>query len=67
VGHTAAVLLWQRLRGGWTVRVAQTNPSAMSFWSRMVAEYTGGTARELTYSRAQTLWRAFIFETRSER
>jgi len=48
VGRRAALALWQRFPGTWTVRVLERNRGAQLFWSRVVAEFTRGDVREFT-------------------
>lgn len=46
VGEQAAGLLWNTVRGHWTVRVATSNQPALAFWRRAVQRYTGKTPDE---------------------
>jgi len=62
VGAEAAVLLFGALPGSWTVRVAEANSGALAFWTRVVAEFTQGTARESELP-GPTAWRVFSFAT----
>ena len=64
VGRRAAALLWNRLPGKWIVRVSEGNPGAIPFWAGVIAEFTGGTATQLTKPGNPHSWRAFSFETR---
>src|SRR4051812_26911267 len=59
VGHRAAVLLWSRLPGRWTVRVSEGNPAALPFWARVIAEFTGGAAMESKRADDPHAWRVF--------
>jgi predicted acetyltransferase len=63
VGRRAAFLLWNRLPGTWTVRVSQGNPSALSFWSGVIGEFSNGTATEWTHPGNHNPWRVFSFES----
>ncbi len=58
VGRAAALQLWQQLGGSWTVRVANENPAALSFWKRAVAEYSG-RVDELSWSSNGESWTVF--------
>ena len=63
VGRRAAFLLWNRLPGTWTVRVSERNPSALSFWSGVIAEFSSGTATQSTQPGNPNPWRVFSFES----
>jgi predicted acetyltransferase len=63
VGRRAAFLLWNRLPGTWTVRVSERNPSALSFWSSVIAEFSSGTATQSTQPGNPNPWRVFSFES----
>ena len=62
VGSRAARLLWDRLPGRWTVRVAETNSDGLAFWRRIVAEAAGNTMTESAYAGRRTQWRVIHFE-----
>jgi predicted acetyltransferase len=61
VGRAAAVALWDRTPGTWTVRVAVRNTEAESFWRRVVTAYTKGAARESDHAHGGTPWKVFTF------
>ena len=63
VGRRAALLLWSRLPGKWVVRVSERNPSALEFWSRVIAECVPGIRSE-QYPARSGAWQVFCFETR---
>ncbi len=63
VGRQAALLLWNQLPGKWMVRVSEANPSALSFWSKVVAEFTNHTARQSTHPGRSAPWQAFEFDS----
>ncbi len=63
VGRCAAVLLWNRLPGQWTVRVSEANPNALSFWAGVIAEFTNGAATESSRPGKPNPWRVFAFES----
>ncbi|WP_437599505.1 GNAT family N-acetyltransferase [Sorangium sp. So ce590] len=67
VGRRAAVLLWQRIPGKWTVRVSEGNAGALAFWRGVVAEFTNGAATESTRPGQPHAWRVFSFESVPER
>jgi predicted acetyltransferase len=63
VGRRAAFLLWNRLPGAWTVRVAETNTGALAFWRDVIAEYTSGAASESMLAGKLIDWRVLSFES----
>ncbi len=46
VGRGAAMLIFARYAGEWTVPEQSRNPAAVRFWRRVVAEFTSGRYRE---------------------
>ncbi|MFZ2508943.1 MAG: GNAT family N-acetyltransferase [Steroidobacteraceae bacterium] len=46
VGRGAAMLLFSRFTGEWTIAEQARNPGAIRFWRRVIAEYTNGDFRE---------------------
>lgn len=63
VARRAAALLWNRLPGAWIVRVSEGNRGALPFWTRVIAEFTGGAAREQRREGNPHPWRVFSFDT----
>lgn len=63
VGRRAAFLLWRRLPGKWTVRVAEANSGALAFWGEVVAELTHGRATVSKLPGQPNSWRVFSFES----
>lgn len=61
VGHRAAVKLWDRLPGGWTVRVSEANLRGLPFWSAVTSDYTHGAAKVDTRPGSPHAWRIFSF------
>jgi predicted acetyltransferase len=61
VGRRAAMLLWNRLPGRWIVHASEGVPAAVSFWRRVVAEFTSGTAAEFNRPGDPHGWRVFSF------
>lgn len=47
VGHAAATLLFDRFAGPWEVRERRKNPAAISFWRRVIGDYTRGAFEEV--------------------
>jgi predicted acetyltransferase len=66
VGRSAAKLLWDKLRGAWTVRAAAINPSAVTFWRSVVAAYTHNTGTEVERRDGTKTWVVFSFENGAE-
>jgi predicted acetyltransferase len=46
VGRGAAMLIFARYAGEWTVPEQSRNPGAIRFWRRVVSEFTNGRYRE---------------------
>jgi predicted acetyltransferase len=46
VGRGAAMLIFARYAGEWTVPEQSRNPGAIRFWRRVVSEFTNGKFRE---------------------
>jgi putative hydrolases of HD superfamily len=61
-GRAAARELWRRLPGLWQVRVAEAHVAALAFWSDVIDEFTGGTARRSLRSEGTRRWHVFEFE-----
>ena len=61
LGRRAACLLWNQLPGHWVVRCSEANPGALTFWSDVVAEFTHGGVRILTWSGRTSQFRVFRF------
>lgn len=67
VGRSAAELLWNRLPGKWTVRVSEGNRAALPFWTRVVQEFTKGTATRSQRAGNAHPWLVFAFESADPR
>ena len=67
VGRRAAVLLWKQLPGEWTVRSSESNPSALAFWSDIVAELTNGNFETSSWSGKTSQFRVFRFTSAKAR
>ena len=63
VGRAAAHALWRATRGGWEVRVMETNRAAAEFWARAVASFTGAAVRPALVEQDGVRWRVFSFES----
>jgi len=63
VGRDAAELLWKRLPGDWTVRVAEDNRGALPFWRDVIGKYTDGSASESSLLHDGRQWRIFSFKS----
>jgi predicted acetyltransferase len=62
-GRQAAILLWNRLRGTWIVRVLEKNRGALVFWRDTVAGFTNGRYTESSSSNQPEDWRVFSFDS----
>ena len=67
VGRCAAMQLWNRFPGKWTVRVAEGNHDGLAFWCKAIAEAAGDTMTESTRTGPQRTWRVYHFECAAER
>lgn len=65
VGRDAALQLWRRLPGSWTVRVSEGNPRALDFWRSTVARATNGAASESSMPGRAHPWRVLSFSSDS--
>jgi predicted acetyltransferase len=63
VARRAAALLWDRLPGRWTVRVAEANAAGLGFWDAVVRDYTGGAFTVATHAGRTQPFRVFAFAT----
>lgn len=64
VGRRAAALLWDRLPGTWTVRVAEVNRVVLPFWRGTIEAYLGAEAGETFQPMEPYGWWWFSFESR---
>lgn len=62
VGRAAAKLLWDELKGAWTVRAASVNPEAVAFWRSVAGAYTNGAALESERRVGGKDWVVFSFD-----
>ncbi len=46
LGRRAAMAVFDRFRGTWELSELQANQAAITFWRRVVSEYTGGNFQE---------------------
>ena len=63
VARRAARLLWDRLPGRWTVRVAEANGAGLAFWDAVVRDYTRGAFDVGTHAGPTQAFRVFAFVT----
>ena len=59
----AADQVWRLLRGLWQVRVMESNRSALEFWERAIAAFTGEIIPPNRIEKDGTHWRVFSFES----
>ena len=67
VGRAAALLVWNRWVGHWTVRVSEGNRSGVRFWASIIAEYAHGSQVETTRAGDPHPWRVFTFDSATRR
>lgn len=67
VGQRAALLLWRRLPGRWTVRVAEENRGGLAFWGDVLAVAAPTGLTVTTRPSGHTLWRVYAFDSASVR
>jgi predicted acetyltransferase len=63
VARRAVGLLWDRLPGRWTVRVAEANTAGLGFWDAVVRDYTRGVFTVGTVTGRTQAFRVFSFAT----
>lgn len=63
VGDAFARHVWDQYPGPWLVRVYQGNLTALPFWRRVVADYTGGNFRESQHRADGRDWTYFTFDS----
>ncbi len=61
VGATAARALFAKFPGPWEVRVQESNPPALRFWSRAVAASAGRAITSSAFTAKGVAWQAFRF------
>ena len=63
VARRAAGLLWDRLPGRWTVRVAEANKAGLGFWDAVVRDHTRRVFTVRTVAGRSQAFRVFSFAT----
>ena len=63
VGQRAAMSLLGRFPGPWEVRVRQSNPSALKFWSRVLGDVAVSAVISSTYSDNGVGWHVLYAES----
>jgi predicted acetyltransferase len=63
VGRWAAQLLWHRLPGRWTVRVAEGNGGGRSFWASLLALAAAGRETVSAHAGEHTSWWVYAFDS----
>ena len=61
VGRRAALLLWNKLPGKWTVRVPERHLNGVAFWQRVVTAAAIGGLTESRQTAGTTDWRVYTF------
>jgi predicted acetyltransferase len=62
-GQGAVRLLWKRLPGRWTVRVAEGNSVGLAFWASLLAAQAHAGVTESVRQSGSMSWRVFTFDT----
>ena len=62
-GQRAARLLWNRLPGLWTVRVAEGNHIGLAFWAELLAVQAPVGVTESVRQSGSMSWRVYTFNT----
>jgi predicted acetyltransferase len=62
LGTLAAQAVWRRFPGSWEVRVTQSNPSAISFWTRAISDFVRGPIQPVRIEKDCKSWQLFSFE-----
>jgi predicted acetyltransferase len=63
IGQRAARLLWNRLPGRWTVRVAEANHIGLAFWAGLVTAQAPAGVTESVQPSGSLSWRVYTFDT----
>ena len=63
VGQRAARLLWRRLPGTWTVRVAEGNRAGLAFWADVLEAAAPEGVTVSVRPSGPTSWRVYTFDT----
>jgi predicted acetyltransferase len=63
IGTRVAHQIWNRFPGTWKVRVLQSNVSALQFWQRAIAIFTGEQVLPIRLRTNGEHWHLFSFET----
>jgi predicted acetyltransferase len=63
VGRRAALLLWRRLSGTWTVRVAAGNRGGLAFWGDVLAAAAPAGLTVSVRRIAHRSWRVYTFDS----
>lgn len=66
VGSRVAHLLFSRFPGKWEIRVRESNPAALAFWSRTIAQSVGNPIASRHVSVRGVSWQVFRFEPKAE-
>jgi predicted acetyltransferase len=63
IGTAIAHEIWKRFPGPWEVRVMQLNHSALQFWQRSIAAFTGKAIQPIHIEKDGKSWQLFSFES----
>ena len=63
VGTQIAREIWTRFPGAWEIRVLQANVSALNFWARAIAAFTGEVIQSFGVEKDGDHWNLFLFQS----
>ncbi len=65
IGTNVAHAVWTRFPGPWEVRVMQSNPDALLFWSAAVRNFAGQPVEPISLDEEREGWCVYRFESRT--
>ena len=67
IGTLAAQEVWRRFPGLWEVRVMQSNPSAISFWTRAISDFIHESIQPVRIEKDGRSWQLYSFKSEQAR
>jgi predicted acetyltransferase len=64
IGMKAAHEVWKRFPGPWEVRVMESNRTALNFWQRAIATFSGEAIHPARIEKDNQYWYVFAFESK---
>ena len=62
VGTDVALNVWRQFPGRWEIRVMESNQSALRFWERATAAFTGESVHSVSFDKDGEAWRVLTFD-----